>query len=367
MSKILYLFEASDWLSRIPVAHEAQEQGHSVVLGLIGDHSGHDTGDFVHHFLGKHPKVSEVFAPLDMIFEMHKLIRHEKPDIVHTVTLKYAFFCALAALGNPKMRKIYTLAGLGYLFHGHDKKSHVLRFFLKPLLSFLFKRPNTTLVFQNPDDLKTLVKQGYANQKQCVLIRGSGVNLGRFSPGTRPQENPPIVLMPTRLVHEKGISVFIEAAKILHGKDVDALFQIAGGETKHNPKAISRSEMLTMLDGSPVEWLGRVEDMPALLEKASLIVYPSYYGEGIPRVLLEACAAGRTIVTTNHTGCREAVEHGVNGLLVPVRDAPATARAIEDLLCSPEKCQSMGHQSRIKAEEEFDIRIIAKHTAALYA
>ena len=125
--------------------------------------------------------------------------------------------------------------------------------------------------------------------------------------------------------------------------------------------------MLDMLRGSPVEWLGRVSDMPELLSRASLIVYPSYYGEGIPRVLLEACAAGRAIVTTDHTGCREAVEHTVNGLLVPIKNAQATAEAIEILLLDSTLRQSMERMSRKKAEEEFDIRLIAEKTVGVYS
>ena len=138
----------------------------------------------------------------------------------------------------------------------------------------------------------------FARSDQSILIKGSGVYLDRFEARAPLREDAPLVLMPTRLVHEKGVGVFIDAAKILAAQGVEARFQIAGGVTTHNPKAISEAEMEAMLAGSSVEWLGRVSNMPALLACSALVVYPSYYGEGIPRVLLEACAAGRAIVTT---------------------------------------------------------------------
>ena len=358
--KILYIFDADDWNSRFPVALEAKKRGHSVTIGLIGNQR--ENSDFK---LIPLTKPSGIMSALRMLQQIFKLIKTEKPDILHTVTLKYAMICGIAALSFPKMHKIFTLAGLGYLFHGDNMKSFALRKALKPLMAFLFRRKSTVLIFQNPDDQAQMIKEHYAKEQDCILIRGSGVDIDRFNVFIKPEE-PPIVLMPTRLVHEKGIHVFIDAARILKKKGIQARFQIAGGETTHNPRAISAAQMKEMISCGSVEWLGRVSDMPGLLSRSTLIVYPSYYGEGIPRVLLEACAAGKAIVTTDHTGCREAVVHNLNGILVPVKDPQATAEAIERILKDETMRKNMEAHSRERAETEFDIAIIAGKTASIY-
>ncbi len=362
--KILYIFDASDWESRMAVAILARDAGSEVVIGLINGDK--ESANFKIVPLKTGTNNIGILSSLQMVKDMRALIAKEKPDITHAVTLKYGFMAGIAALPFKNAHKIYTLAGLGYLFRGCNLKSKILRTALRPFLTFILRRKNTTLIFQNSDDLELMVKGRYANRDNSVLIKGSGVYLDRFTPVPSDDKQAPIVLMPTRLVFEKGISVFIEAAKLLEKRGVRAKFQIAGGETKHNPRAISRKEMLEMLEGSGVDWLGRVDNMPEILSKASLIVYPSYYGEGIPRVLLESCAAGRAIVTTDHAGCREAVVHGVNGLLVPVKSPLETANAIEDLLNNAKKRASMEVQSRKLAEGQFDINIIAKKTLETY-
>lgn len=371
MTKILYIFESGDWDSRMAVAHGARDKGFEIVIGLMNgdEETAKRAPEFKIIPLKKSGEKSGnrfgILSSLQIVRDINALIKQENPDIIHAVTLKYGFMMGIASVFIENIRKIYTLAGLGYLFRSDDSKSRLLLFILRPLLTFILKRPNTTLIFQNADDLDLMIDKKYARAEHSILIRGSGVYLDRFTP-THNDSEIPIVLMPTRLVHEKGVAIFIEAARILKARGIKAHFQLAGGETKHNPKAISREQMLEMVSDGAVEWLGRVNDIPALLAQASLIVYPSYYGEGIPRVLLEACAAGRAIVTTDHAGCREAVEHGVNGLLVPVKDAHATAQAIEHILSHTDERRAMEIQSRKRAEDQFDIHAIVEETVRVY-
>lgn len=365
------MFDASDWESRMEVAHKARDLGHEVVLGIINaDDATKEKGKaagFTVRPLQNSTNSMGVLSGLSMARDMRALIKQEQPDIMHTVTLKYGFMASFAAQNFKDLRKINTMAGLGYLFRSDDTKSAVLRAGLKPLLRHTFRRPNTTMIFQNVDDLELMVREKYVKSEDCVLIKGSGVYLDRFTPKKSDgSSGTPIVLMPTRLVHEKGVAVFVEAARLLKERGIQAQFQIAGGETKHNPKAISRAQMEEMVSDGSAQWLGRVNDMPNLLSNARLIVYPSYYGEGIPRVLLESCAAGRAIVTTDHPGCREAVDHGLNGHLVPVKDAFETANAIEAILSDGNLRTQMEIESRLKAENEFDIHKIVDQTVALY-
>lgn len=368
MRKVLYIFNAVDWESRIPVAKAAHARGFDVVLGLINPKNDIPETGFKTHILEQAGRNLNPFSTFKLIKDMQNLIRQEQPEIVHTVTLKYGFMAGLAASPYKTIRKIHTLAGLGYTFRGQGFGSRLLKFFISPILKYALTQPNTQLIFQNSDDQSLMVEAGYALAENTTLIRGSGISLEKFSgfEDTR-EQSAPIILMPTRLVHDKGVAVFIEAAKILEELGTQAVFQIAGGVSADNPNGISQKEMDALLKDSPVEWLGRVSDMPSLLSKVSLVVYPSYYGEGVPRVLLEACAAGRAIVTTDHPGCREAIIDGEGGILVPVKDAMATADAIQSLLDNPKELKQMEKSNLKRAQLEFNISAIAEKTASLYA
>jgi len=324
--KLLFVINHIDWFwsHRLPLAKGAQVQGHNVHIAVTG--AQNDPNLAPQHFTA-HEIPASTGGPslVKIIWEIHKIIKREKPDIIHAITLKYAFLAGLAARFHSNVRIVHTLAGLGYLFSGEGMKPKCLRALIGPFLKLALKGPHIKLIFQNPDDMNLMIKRNFANEHQCTLIRGSGVDLTEFPFTPLPDDKQPIVLMPTRLVHEKGIAAFIESANILKTRNINARFQIAGGLSTSNPRAISKAEMEEMIAGTTVEWLGKVEDMPALYQSASLICYPSYYGEGVPKVLLEAASTGRAIITTNHPGCREAVENNTTGLLVPVKDAHATA------------------------------------------
>ncbi|MCD8496943.1 MAG: glycosyltransferase [Alphaproteobacteria bacterium] len=211
-----------------------------------------------------------------------------------------------------------------------------------------------------------MIKRGFTDETHAHLIRGSGVDITEFKTAPLPQDKKPLVLMATRLLHDKGVAVFIEAARIMTEHGIKARFQIAGGEVTSNPLAISKEQMEAMVEGKPVEWLGKVDDMPALLAECAVFVYPSYYREGIPKVLLEAAASGKPIVTTDHPGCREAVEDGVNGFLVPVRNALKTAEATQKILEDGKLQKAMSKASRNRAEEEFNVAKIVTETLDVY-
>lgn len=367
MKKVLYIFNAVDWESRIPVAEAARANGLEIVLGLINPKDDVPKTDFETHILEQVGRNLNPFSTFKLIRDMRKLINNTRPDVVHTVTLKYGFMAGLAGAPFKTMRKIHTLAGLGYTFRGQGLGPQILKLGIGPILKYALKRPNTHLIFQNADDQQLMIDAGYAAADDTTLIRGSGISLEKFE-GFEDMRDPetPVVLMPTRLVHDKGVAVFIEAAKILEERGTKAIFKIAGGVSKDNPSGISQAEMEEMLKGRHVKWLGRVKNMPELLSQAALVVYPSYYGEGVPRVLLEACAAGRAVVTTDHPGCREAIIDGEGGMLVPIKDAHATAEAIEYLLSDLPRLSRMEACNLVRARAEFDITSIAKRTAALY-
>lgn len=371
--KLLYIINHMDWFwsHRLPLAIGAQKEGWDVLVAATG--ASTDTKLPENNFTGiELPASTKGFMPLAIlktILSIRKTIQTEKPDLLHAITLKYCFFAGLAALGtNTKI--VHTIAGLGYLFSGENAKPQILRALIGPFLKLALKGKNTTLIFQNPDDMQLLLGCNFARKEQCHLIRGSGVDTTEFTPAPDPstidKDATPIIVMPTRLVHDKGVAIFVEAARILKKRGIEAKFQIAGGITEYNPLAITKEQMEDMVADGAAQWLGKVTDMPALFAGATLIVYPSYYREGIPKVLLEAAAMGKAIITTDHPGCREAVNDTINGLLTPVKDAESTANAAEVLLKDQKTRIKMGKESRKRAETEFDVRIIVKSTLKLY-
>ena len=367
--KLLYILaETNDfWSSRLPLALAAKEKGCEIHLAAPGAADDLVLREFGFHGHDLPPARNgfSIFAAIKSIFSIKKLLRKLKPDIAHTFTLKYSLLTGLASCCSKNTRHVFTIAGLGYLFSASGIKSKILLCIASPFLKYALRKAET-VTFQNSDDMQILTSQNFVRSENAVLIRGSGVDLQKFSPRGDAESNPPLVLLPTRLIHNKGISVFIAMAEILKQRQIPARFQVAGGVTEHNPLAITKLEMERMVAGSAVEWIGRVDDMPALYAQATLIVYPSWYREGIPRVLLEAAACGKAIVTTDHPGCRDAVIHNETGFLVPVKNAEETANAVEVILKNPALRKEMESAGRALAEREFGIDKVVTQTMKVY-
>lgn len=356
--KILYVINHADWFwsHRLPLALGAQKDGWQVHVAVPG---GADDPRFAKYGFAAHNFEGRAFHAIGSI---RTLARDLWPDLVHAVTLKTAFLTGLA-LGSD-FKQVFTIAGLGFLFSDEGLKPKLLRLVTGPFLKRALR--HAALVVQNPDDRKTLENHGFSRPGQCALIRGSGVDLAVFTPQPGLESDPPVVLMPTRLIREKGVSVFADAARILKHRGVQVRCVVAGGLDDDNPHALTASEMKKYCADGALEWPGKISDIPRALAECALVAYPSWYGEGIPKVLLEAAACGKAIITTDHPGCREAVRHGENGLLVPVKDAQALAGAIEELLNNPARRQMMGEQGRKRAEKEFDVNLIVEQTLKVY-
>lgn len=293
-------------------------------------------------------------------------LRTLRPDIVHAITIRYAFYTALAARMTGTEPAIYTVAGLGTLFSKEGLRSRVIRMIALPLMRLVFRRPGVSIIFQNPDDQRLMLDNDIVNAAQTTVIRGSGVDISQFSLADVPQDEAPIVLLPSRLLKEKGIYEFVEAARRLKAAGVKARFQIAGNVYPTNVHSLTREQMQTWHDEGVIEWLGQCSDMPAVLASSTIIALPSYYGEGVPKVLLEAAAIGRPIITCDMPGCREAVEHDVNGLLIPPKDAGALEAAIKTLLNDHQKCAAYGAAGRARVEKYFEVSSVVERTMAVY-
>ena len=307
---------------------------------------------------GKNP-----FQDLRTIAELVGLYRRERPDIVHHVAIKPVLYGSMAAMLAGVPGVVNAVAGLGYVFTGANWKLAPLRMAVRLGFRMAFAGDRRRLILQNPDDvvaLRDLVPSGNVR-----LIRGAGVDTAVFAPSPEPQ-GPPIIVLASRMIWDKGIAQFVKAARRLKADGRDARFVLVGETDARNPAAVPPEQIRKWVKEGLIESWGRREDMPQVFRQSCLVCLPSYYREGLPKVLLEAAASGRPIITTDSPGCREIVRSGENGLLVPVKDVDALCAAIASLLDAPALRDRMGKRGREIVMAEFSDEIVIKKTLAVY-
>ena len=298
------------------------------------------------------------------ILELAQLYRSEKPDIVYHIAVKPILYGSLAArlAGIPHVINVF--AGLGYAYTGEGLKARLLRLFLGYGLKAAFMHAPSIAVFQNEEDCAQLTRDRIVKKSQTRVIRGAGVDIDRFKP-TVDRDRKKTVLMACRMLWDKGVGEFVEAARLLSRRKLNARFVLAGRCDQDNPASIVPKQLHQWQEEGVVEWWGHRHDMPTVLGEAALVVLPSYR-EGLPVSLLEAAACGKAIIATDVPGCREIVRHRVNGLLVPPRNAVALADAIAMLLENEELRYELGRRGRDIAVKEFSAAAVTGHTLALY-
>jgi glycosyltransferase involved in cell wall biosynthesis len=353
---------------RLPIALAAKAAGYDVHV-VSGAESDQERRKFVSHGLKFHeiPLSRGGANPLrdwTTIRAMAAAFRTVSPDIAHLVTIKPLLYGGLLSRFMGVQKVICAVSGLGYVFVAKGIVARLRRWLLSKLLRVSIGHANAHVILQNTDDLEELRTRGILQHCTTHLIKGSGVDLEGFRP--HPEvSGTPRVLLPARLLIDKGIREFCAAADLLAKRDMDCEFVLAGPLDPHNPSGISRPELQKLIQSGHVIWMGQQDDMPDVLRNSHVVVLPSYR-EGLPKALIEAAAAGRPIVTTDVPGCRDVVEGGVSGIIVPVRDAAALADAIEELLASPELRRTYGLAGRRKAEAEFGVKAVVAQTLALY-
>ncbi|MDO9605970.1 glycosyltransferase family 4 protein [Hydrogenophaga sp.] len=307
---------------------------------------------------------------------LRRLLVQEQVDLVHGFTIKCAVYGSLAARlaarspGIPA--RVNAVAGMGYVFTSNDLKARLLRPVVRGLLRLALGGRGARLILQNPDDVALFERARLVDATQVRLIPGSGVDCRRFTPpspllpGARPEAGGRFrVLLPARLLWDKGLAEYVAAARELRAQGLAIDFLLAGDPDPGNPAAVPEATVRGWVAEGLVQWLGHVDDMAALFATVHAVVLPSYR-EGLPKGLIEAGACGLPLVTTDVPGCREVVSDGVDGLLVPVKDAPALARAIARLHDDPALCARLGAAARARALAEFDERIVIGRTVDVY-
>ena len=288
------------------------------------------------------------------------LYKKNRDAVVHHVGLKNILWGGLAARQARVRGVVNAVSGLGALF-SNNKLSVTTRGVLT-LMRFSNKRKNVKVIFQNREDKNLFIQHGVITENQAEFIKGSGVDLNVFRFVPEPDSETLKVVFTARMVKEKGVMELIEAAEILRKEYEGRVEFLLCGRLAVNSDAVSQEELESRCDGRYIKWLHFQKDIKSILEQCHIMAFPSYYREGVPKSLIDACAVGRPIITTNSIGCKDVVEDGINGFLIPVKDSEALADKLRILIEKKELRIDMGKASRKKAEQEFSIEnVIDKH------
>jgi glycosyltransferase involved in cell wall biosynthesis len=293
------------------------------------------------------------FKDIYLMLQLKKIIKVENPDYLFLYTIKPVIYGSLAAYFYKQCQVFSMITGLGYVFTEGLIQNTLLQKIVVLLYRIALKRNNKGF-FQNPDDIDFSIKLKMVNPEKVVLVNGSGVNLDYYQQTVLPT-GPITFLLISRLIKEKGISEYVEAAGFIKAKYPEVIFKMIGWELEGGQSAISQEQVKIWQQQGNVDIIGETDDVRPYIESASVYVLPSYR-EGTPRTVLEAMAMGRAIITTDVPGCRETVVEGLNGFLVSAGDSTALASAMEYFVNQPELIESMGKASRKIAEEKYDVQ-----------
>lgn len=373
------LFANTEWYLynfRRSLAHRLREEGHEVILCA-------PAGPYIRKLeeLGFRCYVAPMgrrslnpLRELRLVGWLYRLLRRERIEVVHGFTIKCVVYASIAgriaALRSALPVRVNSVTGMGYVFSSEDLSARLLRPLVKALFRFSLSGAGSNIILQNRDDRAFFIDTIGISADRTTLIAGSGVDLQRFQPLTSAEltnrtHERVRVLLAARLLWDKGIAEFIEAARLLRsaGKDFELL--LAGTPDAGNPAAVPEADVRGWVTAGLVTWLGHVDDMPGLFRTIDIVVLPSYR-EGLPKTLIEAAACGLPLITTDVPGCREVITDGVEGILIPARDGAALARAIARLGDDPALRQRQGEAARRRAVDEFDDRSVNARTVDVY-
>ena len=319
------------------------------------------------HDIPLHRGLPSLVAEPRCLLAIFRLLRGLRPDLVHAVTIRPVAYAGLAArlLRGPAV--LHSLTGLGYLYSGEGPLARFMRWSAERLLRFVFGHDNAQVLFENPDDCALLVSRAVVPAAKTSVFIGSGLDLDVFSFCAAPETQPPLVVLPSRLIAPKGVHEFVAAARLLKAEGVSARFALVGEGDAGNPDSIAQATLDAWAREGAVECWGWQDDIVTVLRAASIVCLPSWYREGAPRILIEAAAIGRPAVTTDWPGCRDVVSDGVTGLLVPPHDVTALAEALRRLIADPALRRDMGLAARAHAESHFSNAKAVAHLHGLYA
>jgi glycosyltransferase involved in cell wall biosynthesis len=363
MKKLLMVANV-DWFfisHRLCIAQEAKKKGWEVFVAAENTGRANEIINEGITFIDIKFSRSGInpFEELLTLYKFRKLYKEINPDIIHHITLKPVIYGSLVAKILKIKGVVNAISGLGYNFT-EDRKSMVQKVMLS-IMKYGFNRNNLVIIFQNENDQKELTELRVIHPGNSIVrIKGSGVDLEKFYESPFPSFERIKILLPIRMLWDKGVKELRDASDILKEKYYDKVqFILSGLADEDNKAGVPASYLNDWQDGNFVKWIGYQKNMVEVYQDSHIVVLPSYR-EGMPKSLIEACAIGRAIVTTNAIGCRECVDEGINGYKVPVYSSQELANALEQLINNHEMIKVMGHNSRIKSEKEFNVNNVIR-------
>ena len=365
---LLYLV-TEDWYfcsHRLTLACKARNKGYDIVVATrVNNHKEQIEKEGFKlipiPFIRRSKNILRELSSLLNIVRIYKKVR---PDIVHNIGIKPVLYGTWATKFIKTPIVINLLAGLTEKFHENEWKSSVIRKMVNLAYRLGYLGVNAFTVFQNSTDMNNFLKQGIVEKENVELIRGSGVDTKKFDFSPEP-EGIPIVVLASRLIWEKGVGEFVEASKILQGQGIKCRMVLVGDCDPDSTGSVPGEQLDKWLSEGAIEWWGHKDDMAEVFSNSHIACLPSYH-EGTPRVLLEAAACGRAIVTTDVPGCRQIVKDNEGGLIVPIKNSKALAESIRTLVDNPDLRVKMGKRGREIILTEFSDDIIIGQTLALY-
>jgi glycosyltransferase involved in cell wall biosynthesis len=366
--KILFIVNV-DWFfisHRLPLAIKAIENGYEVHLACNYSKSKEflEKKGIACHEIQFTRSNYNIMNALIICKQIHALLKDIKPDITHLVTIKPILLGGIVARLLKLPSVVFAISGLGYIFISKGKIASIRKRMIGLIYAYVFKHKNICVIFQNTDDQNELSKLSGLNKIHSVIIPGSGVDTERFSISQLPK-SPPVIMMASRLLKDKGVYEYISAARIIGHKNKNIKFVLVGTPDPENPSSISIEEVNGWIDKGYIEYWGQQEDMPNVISKSTIVVLPSYR-EGLPKVLLEASSSGRPVITTNVAGCRDAIIDMRTGFLVEKYNAQDLADKIVTLSSNLDRCIQMGQSGRKLVEEKFSEKLIVSHHMKVY-
>jgi len=373
--KILYVINV-DWFflsHRLELAKALLEKGWDVHIAVaVTDTSYKEkiiNAGFTLHSLPLDRGSINIFKELKLAISLYNLFRKVRPDLLHLVTIKPVLLGGIIAKISRINAVVMAISGLGYIYSSIGLISKFRRLLVSIAYKIALSNRNQGVIFQNTDDMAIIQNIKKTNFKK-FLIGGSGINLNEYKPQKQlNSSNGPnskiIVFMAARLLIDKGVNEFDQAAKILHEKGVNAQFILAGAIDLDNPNSLDSEDIKVIEQSKNIQLVGHLKDIKPTLFKCDIACLPSYR-EGFPKFLIEAAASGKAIVTSDIPGCRDAIIAGETGVLVKVKDANSLANGIEALITNSTLRMEMGYKGRLFAEENFDINNVINSHLNIY-
>lgn len=365
--KLLFVVNV-DWFfisHRLPIAIKAISKGYEVHLACT------DSGKLqqltrlgIHvHDLSFSRSGNGLWSELRTVNQLRKVITKIQPDILHAVTIKPVIYSGIVLhIITNKPKFVAAISGLGYVFSADNVRAKFTRLIVSLLYKLAFKHKTKKIIFQNTTDESILSNVTRLKAIDKALIKGSGADLNVYTHTTEPEAESIKISMACRLLKEKGVYEFVEAADLVKSKYANVEFVLAGTPDLDNPNSISQQELDKWQASGLITAVGHCDNIPQLFSQSHIVTMPSYYGEGVPKVLIEAAACGRPIVTTDNPGCRDAIIPEKTGILVPIKDADSLSNALIRLIECSSLRQEMGKKAREYAINEFDVEnVVQKH------